>query len=118
MRGAYQTYPAYDYRVTEVLRVIDGDSVEVRADLGFRTDARPKIRLVIVDTPERKDEPRYTEARQFSAAWLGRNWFRLRLTTFGKTTFDRWLGDIYNSETGETLSSALLQAGYARYEGI
>jgi len=41
----------YYYNV-EVLRVIDGDTLEVRVDLGFRMWKRDHIRLWGIDTPE------------------------------------------------------------------
>jgi endonuclease YncB( thermonuclease family) len=115
----------WDLPVTDVLRVVDGDTIRVRVDCGFRVDARPTVRLTIVDTPER-GQPGWLEAQDFVRDWLlAPEWLllerpivrlNLRLTTYGKATFDRWLGDIYDASTGDTLSGALLQAGYARYQ--
>lgn len=42
----------YTYRVEEVVRVIDGDTVELVIDLGFSTFVKEKIRLRSIDAPE------------------------------------------------------------------
>lgn len=44
--------PDYTYRVTEVLRVIDGDTVDILIDLGFYMTARKRIRMLDIDTDE------------------------------------------------------------------
>jgi len=115
----------WDVPVTDILKVIDGDTVAVRADLGWNVDVRLTVRLVLVDTPER-GQAGHLEAREFVHDWLlAPGWLllgrpvprlHLRLTSYGKTTFGRYLADVYDVTTGETLSGALLQAGYARYE--
>ena len=42
----------YTYRVEKVIRVIDGDTVELLIDLGFNTLTQQKIRLRAIDAPE------------------------------------------------------------------
>ena len=42
---------AYEYHA-KVLRVIDGDTIELEIDLGFGVFKREKVRLARVDTPE------------------------------------------------------------------
>ncbi len=46
--------PKYNYREynAEVLRVIDGDTIEVKIDLGFGISYRDKLRLLDFDAPE------------------------------------------------------------------
>jgi len=36
----------------EVLRIVDGDTIDVRVDLGFETDRRMRLRFARIDTPE------------------------------------------------------------------
>lgn len=47
----------YEYRAT-VLRVIDGDTVEARVDLGFDVFAVQRFRLDGINAPETKGESR------------------------------------------------------------
>lgn len=42
----------YTYKAT-VLRVVDGDTVDVSIDLGFSTKTDRRLRLAGIDTPER-----------------------------------------------------------------
>jgi len=48
--------PDYIYKA-QVLRVVDGDTYEMRVDVGFRFEAHMPLRLAHVDAPER-----YTKA--------------------------------------------------------
>lgn len=52
----------YEYRAT-VDRWVDGDTVDMNVDLGFRITTHQRFRLLGVDTPER-GETGYTEARE------------------------------------------------------
>ena len=44
--------PDYTYRVKEVIRIIDGDTVDILIDLGFYLTARKRIRMLDIDTDE------------------------------------------------------------------
>ena len=41
----------YQYKISEVLRVIDGDTVDVMIDLGFNILMKQRIRLSHIDAP-------------------------------------------------------------------
>jgi micrococcal nuclease len=53
--------PAWTYRA-EIERWVDGDTVDVAADLGFYITVRVRLRLYGVNTPER-GQAGYNEAR-------------------------------------------------------
>jgi micrococcal nuclease len=42
----------YEYKVKEVLRIIDGDTIDVLIDLGFKIYVTQRVRLVGIDAPE------------------------------------------------------------------
>jgi|TARA_R110002012_G_scaffold271673_5_gene456889 micrococcal nuclease len=42
----------YEYEVKEVVRVVDGDTIDVVFDLGFSLFKKERIRLAGIDTPE------------------------------------------------------------------
>jgi len=44
--------PDYTYRVKEVVRVIDGDTVDLIVDLGFYVTVHKRIRFLEIDTYE------------------------------------------------------------------
>lgn len=98
---------SYDYAV-EVVNVVDGDTVDLRVDLGFYMTAALRFRVLAVDTPERGMRG-FTEATEFTRAWLAQH-TNLRARTFRADSFGRWLADIYDADTGAYLSEALLVA--------
>ena len=61
----------YIYPVKEVLRVIDGDTVDVIVDQGFDTYQRMRVRLYGIDAPETRTRDPKTKAHgMLSADWL------------------------------------------------
>jgi micrococcal nuclease len=50
------------YYGCELIRVIDGDSIEVIADLGFEVSLRLRLRFMGIDTPETRTKNTYEKA--------------------------------------------------------
>lgn len=42
----------YEYRVKKVLKIVDGDTIDVDIDLGFNVSYTQRVRLAGIDTPE------------------------------------------------------------------
>ena len=42
----------YEYRVKKVLKIVDGDTIDVDIDLGFDISYTQRVRLAGIDTPE------------------------------------------------------------------
>ena len=42
----------YEYRIHEVDRVVDGDTIDVTVDLGFDILYKTRVRLYGINTPE------------------------------------------------------------------
>ena len=53
--------PKYSYTNVEVTRVVDGDTIEVVVDLGFRVMMKMPLRIYGINTPELK-QPNHDEA--------------------------------------------------------
>lgn len=82
----------YLYHNVKVIRVLDGDTVELEIDLGNRIRWRDCFRLMGIDTPER-NQPGYAEA----ARWL-RELLEGKIShmeTHKPDKFGRWLVDLY-----------------------
>lgn len=60
---------SYVYQHVKVLRVIDGDTVELSVDLGAHIVWRDSFRLAGIDTPER-GQPMYHEATEYLSKLL------------------------------------------------
>ncbi len=100
----------YTYKGS-VVRVIDGDTVEVDISAGFHLTARHRVRLLGCDTPERGEFGWYT-ATQFTLSKL--NDLEVFIRTIKDDAFGRYLADIwYESHTGELIhfNEELRQSG-------
>lgn len=98
----------YNYKAT-LVRVIDGDTVEVDIDLGFdRISTRRKLRLLDVNTPER-GQPGYDEASALVKATLV-NCDQIAVHTVSKDSFGRWLADIWCDDLH--LNQMLIEMGW------
>ncbi len=114
----------YVYRVAEVLRVIDGDTVDLRISLGFGLEAAFRFRLAGVDAPETYGAGASAAGRQaaeFVANWLADRDGQLVVRThkghpstvgIGTGAFGRWLADVVDGD-GASLADALRAAGHA-----
>lgn len=107
----------YEYRVKEIIRVVDGDTVEAVIDLGFGLSSKFRFRLAGVDTPER-GEPDWGRATDLTRAWftLGEG-ITIKTqkagpssTGIGDGSFGRWMGDFCRG--GQSLSAALVAEGW------
>ena len=110
----------YEYR-TKVVRVVDGDTVDVDIDLGFGIWMRKsRIRLLGVDTPESRtrdlEEKKYgLAAKDFLVASLGEEPI-LKTTKDGKGKFGRILGEFMVD--GVNINDSLIENHHAvRYMG-
>lgn len=112
----------YTYKVFRVIRVVDGDTVDVLLDLGFGISIKQRLRIMGIDTPElRAQDPIEREAAQkakeFAEKWLlsGKP---MIVKTYRDDKYGRILGDFHQEEPSESFSEALLNAGHAKtYHG-
>jgi len=88
----------YDKQETNVLRAIDGDTIET--DLG-------KIRLLGINTPE-KNQPFYQEAKDFLKQYEGKT---IEVELHGKDKYSRWLGYIFYNN--ELINKKIIENGFA-----
>ena len=104
----------YNYRST-LVRVVDGDTIVFNIDLGFRIQYSCTVRLSGVDTPEiygvKKGSEEYErgqQASEFTKKWLEDNGpVFLIITQKVPEKYGRWLAEVRNSSSGETLNEAI-----------
>lgn len=105
------SHTTHRYRVQRVLRVVDGDTVDLVLDVGFYLSTALRFRVLGVDTPER-GQPGAAGATAFVQAWLADS-DELTAYTRKADSFGRWLVDL-TREDGSSLVAALLEAGHAQ----
>jgi micrococcal nuclease len=82
----------WDETQCEVLGAVDGDTIDVRVDLGFYVHSDQRLRLRGVDTPER-GQPGYKEATEFVLRrTVGK---RVYFVTYKGDKYGRFLCDVF-----------------------
>ena len=119
----------YNFRVVEINRVVDGDTIDVTIDLGFDLFKKERVRVAGVDTPEKR-------TRDLEEKELGihaTNWIKEKLDgaisgdddlvirtelVGGMGKYGRLLGWLYIGDSQLSLNEIMIEEGYAwEYDG-
>ena len=65
----------YNFRVIEITKVLDGDTIDVLIDLGFDLYKKERVRIAGVDTPEKRTRDLEQKALGIDAT----NWLKDKL---------------------------------------
>lgn len=112
-------FPETWYRA-RVIKVVDGDTVDVVIDTGFRTARTERVRVIGIDTAELSSKDaqvreKAVAAKEFVAKWLDQHGstdqWPLLIKTYKTDSFGRYLGDI--KKGGTSLKDDLLKTGLA-----
>ena len=119
----------YNFRVTKIVKVLDGDTIDVLIDLGFDLYKKERVRIAGVDTPEKR-------TRNLEEKELGihaTEWMKDKLTETikgdeeltirtelvgGMGKYGRLLGWLYVGDDDVSLNEKMITEGYAwDYDG-
>ena len=112
----------YEYKVKEIAKVVDGDTVDVIIDLGFGLSKKERCRIAGIDTPEKRTrdlkEKKYgIEATEFMTELLDKA-ENLIVRTEKDGKYGRMLGWFYCDNVEGSLNNLMIEAGYAwSYDG-
>ena len=110
----------YEYDA-QLIRVVDGDTVDALIDIGFSVWVKKRIRLHGIDTPESRTKDLVEKKAGFAAKHRleellesGENKFKLVSHGVGK--YGRCLGELFHSEDPIDISynSTLVKEGHAK----
>ena len=119
----------YNFRVTKINRVVDGDTIDVTIDLGFDLYKKERVRVAGVDTPEKRTKNLEEKALGIDAtAWLkakleetikGDEELTVRTELKGGVgKYGRLLGWLYVGDSDLSLNEQMITEGYAwAYDG-
>ena len=106
----------YKYRAT-LVRVVDGDTVDAKIDLGFNVSIHERIRLWKINAPEtrtrdlqEKKQGKRTKKRLKGLLEANNGKFELISHGFGK--FGRCLGEIFIDN--QSINNLLIREGLAK----
>ena len=119
----------YNFRVTEITKVLDGDTIDVTIDLGFDLFKKERVRIAGVDTPEKRTRNLEEKALGLDAT----NWLKDKLEgaisgdddlvirtelVGGVGKYGRLLGWCYIGDSAVSLNEQMIEEGYAHaYDG-
>ena len=114
----------YNFRVTKIKKVLDGDTIDVVIDLGFDLAKTERVRIAGVDTPEKRTRDLEEKALGLDATnWLkeklnetikGDQELTIRTELVGGTgKYGRLLGWLYVGDSAVSLNQQMIQEGYA-----
>ena len=118
----------YTYNI-QLVRVIDGDTIDANIDLGFDVSVKKRIRFMGINTPESRTRDLEEKAKGLAAKdrvcelLAGCN--KIQLTSHGVGKFGRCLGELYldmvdgeEKAVLENLNQLLIKEGHAvEYHG-
>ena len=115
--------------MTEINRVLDGDTIDVTIDLGFDLYKKERVRIAGVDTPEKRTRNLEEKALGIDAT----NWLKEKLDSTiagddeltirtelvgGVGKYGRLLGWLYIGDGNVSLNEKMITEGYAwAYDG-
>ena len=119
----------YNFRVTEINRVVDGDTIDVTIDLGFDLYKKERVRVAGIDTPEKRTRDLEEKALGIDAT----NYLKKKLEDTiagddeltirtelkgGMGKYGRLLGWLYIGEDVVSINEQMIDEGYAwSYDG-
>ena len=120
----------YNFRVTSIDRVLDGDTIDVTIDLGFDLYKKERVRVAGVDTPEKRTRDLEEKELGIDAT----NWLKEKLDgaisgdddlvirtelVGGVGKYGRLLGWLYiGGDAATSLNEQMIEEGYAwAYDG-
>ena len=119
----------YNFRVTKINRVVDGDTIDVTIDLGFDLYKKERVRVAGVDTPEKRTRNKEEKVLGIDAT----NWLKDKLEEAikgddeltirtelkgGVGKYGRLLGWLYIGDDNVSRNEQMIGEGYAwPYDG-
>lgn len=112
----------YQY-AAKVVRVVDGDTIDIVIDLGFKITTNQRIRLAKINTPEtynvKRDSEEYIKglaSKNHVIQRLEANNNEIKVETDKDTgKYGRYIGMIWLADSDISLNDELVEKGFAEY---
>lgn len=102
----------YTYK-GKIIKIIDGDTIDVEFDVGFHLKATHRCRLYGIDTPEKKEE-NWAKAKECLTKITNECGPDFIFKTYKSDSFGRWLIEIFTTEKDPiSINEWMLLNGFA-----
>ena len=106
----------YTYKVKEVTRIVDGDTIDIIIDLGFSIYIKQRIRLAGIDAPETRTLDLNEKQKGLDAkSWLEEQLKdqEIIIKTIKEEKYGRMLGYLYTKNHSLTINERMILEGLA-----
>jgi endonuclease YncB( thermonuclease family) len=110
----------YYYKVKEIIKIVDGDTVDLGIDLGFDLTVKIRVRMSGINAWESRTRNKEEKKKGLAAKVrltemceesLGKG--TLKISTKEKGKYGRYLGVLYAG--GKSINDAMVNEGHAHY---
>jgi micrococcal nuclease len=110
----------FEYRVKQVLKIVDGDTIDVDIDLGFSISYSQRLRLAGIDTPESRTTDKFEKTLGLESKEYLKSKLKDSKDIVVKTEkpdssekYGRILGWVYVNGDTKSLNEQMIEDGYA-----
>ena len=110
----------YEYKIKEIIKVVDGDTIDVLIDLGFGLLKKERVRVAGIDTPESRTRDLYEKKLGKEAAAYLKDQLTGKITikTEKDGKYGRMLGWLYKEGQDISIQEDMINRGYGwSYDG-
>jgi micrococcal nuclease len=110
----------YEYRIKSVIKVVDGDTIDVVIDLGFDISFTSRVRLAGIDTPESRTK----DLKEKTLGLESKEYLKKKLDDASNVVirtekvnssekYGRILGWLYINGETKSINHEMIEKGYA-----
>ena len=110
----------FEYRVKQVTKIVDGDTIDVDIDLGFSISYSQRLRLAGIDTPESRTADKFEKTLGLESKEYLKYKFKDAKEVVVKTEkpdssekYGRILGWVYLDGNAKSVNEQMIEDGYA-----
>lgn len=110
----------YEYRIKKVVKIVDGDTIDVEIDLGFNISYAQRVRLAGIDTPESRTKDAKEKVLGLEVKDKLKKSIDAAKDVVVKTElpdssekYGRILGWVYLDGNSKSINEQLIEEGYA-----
>jgi micrococcal nuclease len=110
----------YEYRIKQVTKIVDGDTIDVDVDLGFSISYSQRLRLAGIDTPESRTTDKFEKTLGLESKEYLKTKLKEAKDIIVKTElpdssekYGRILGWVYVNGNSKSINEQMIEDGYA-----